>query len=261
MKTPQNTWKYTVGAMVFMLGLSVANAWHVSGRIVCDSNGNGRIDTTDGYVEGPVLLVESTVDTGVFVGAPQIQADGTFTLELPDRPHSYVIYVRLNPGNFPVLVPTSGFYSFTLTNEVQSFTGANFLLDCSGEIPPIPGEDCSPRTPGYWKNHPDAWPVATLTIGGVTYTKAEAIELMNQHGGDRSTTMVYHLVATMLNVACGAESSCITATITAANAWLAANPPGSDVRANSQEWKAGESLKDTLDSYNNGRLCAERDDD
>lgn len=261
MKTPQYAWKRTLGAAVLTLGLSVANAWHVSGRIVCDTNGNGRIDTTDVYVEGPVLLVESTVDTGVFIAAPQIQPDGTFTLDLPDRPHSYVIYIRTNPGNFPVLIPTTGFYAFTLTDAQQSFTGANFLLNCTGDIPPIPGGDCAPRTPGYWKNHPEAWPVATLTIGGVTYTKAQVLEMMDDRGGDRSMTVFYHLVATMLNVACGAEASCITATMAAANAWLAQHPPGSEVHANSSAWSTAEPLKDRLDDYNNGRLCAETDDD
>src|SRR6185295_7670920 len=29
-------------------------------------------------------------------------------------------------------------------------------------------------TPGYWKNHPAAWPVASITVGGITYTKAQA---------------------------------------------------------------------------------------
>ena len=26
-------------------------------------------------------------------------------------------------------------------------------------------------TPGFWKNHPEAWPVSSVTVGGVTYTK------------------------------------------------------------------------------------------
>ena len=40
--------------------------------------------------------------------------------------------------------------------------------------PPPPGTG----TPGYWKNHPDAWPVAVITIGGETYTKGDAIAIM-----------------------------------------------------------------------------------
>ena len=43
---------------------------------------------------------------------------------------------------------------------------------------------CAPKAPsrtlGYWKNHPDAWPVDEITCGGTTFTKEEAIELMEQ---------------------------------------------------------------------------------
>ncbi len=250
-------WKCILGACALMLGSSLANAWSVSGRIVCDTNGNGVIDAGDVFVAGPVLLVESTLGTGTFVAAPQIQPDGTFTLDLLDTPHSYIIYVSVNPGNFPVLIPNGGSYTFTLTNETQTFNGAFFLLDCSGDVPPV--GDCGARTPGYWKTHPEAWPVATITIGGVLYTKAEAIEMMSP-SGDRSMTLFLHLVAATLNILCGAESSCITATVAAANAWLAANPPGSGVTANSAAWATGEPLKDLLDNYNNGLLCAESGD-
>ncbi|GAF95082.1 unnamed protein product, partial [marine sediment metagenome] len=32
-------------------------------------------------------------------------------------------------------------------------------------------------TMGYWKNHPDAWPMGSITIGGVSYDKAVAIDI------------------------------------------------------------------------------------
>ena len=56
-------------------------------------------------------------------------------------------------------------------------------------------------TPGYWKNHPEAWPVDEITIGGVTYTKVEAIAIMNTpEKGDKTYTMFSALVAATLNV-------------------------------------------------------------
>jgi hypothetical protein len=116
-------------------------------------------------------------------------------------------------------------------------------------------------TPGYWKNHPEAWPVEEITIGGVTYPKAEAIGYMaNQTEGDMTYVMFMHLVAAKLNVLIGNESSCIDGTIAAADAWMAAHPVGSGVTADSAAWDEGEPLKDMLDKYNNGELCApERD--
>src|SRR5207248_632359 len=32
-------------------------------------------------------------------------------------------------------------------------------------------------TPGYWKNHPSAWPVTSLTIGGVTYSQGDLMAI------------------------------------------------------------------------------------
>src|SRR5678810_970304 len=38
-------------------------------------------------------------------------------------------------------------------------------------------DDCT-LTQGYWKNHPDAWPVSSLKLGTHTYTKDELIAIL-----------------------------------------------------------------------------------
>lgn len=112
-------------------------------------------------------------------------------------------------------------------------------------------------------NHPQAWPSDTITVGGVTYTRDQAIAMLNQSSGlDVTYTMFRALVAAQLNVAIGANSSCITDAIAQANAWLTVNKLGSGVRASSSAWQnGGEALKDMLDQYNNGQLCAPHRDD
>ena len=87
------------------------------------------------------------------------------------------------------------------------------------------------RHAGYWKNHPDAWPVdARITVGGVTYTKAQAIAWLGKVGKDKTTTMFSSLVPAMLNVLIGNDGSCVNSTIAAANAWMATyGPVGSNV--------------------------------
>ncbi len=114
------------------------------------------------------------------------------------------------------------------------------------------------RTQGFWKNHPQAWPVDEITVGGLLYTKDQAIEIMGTPDkGDKTYSMFRQLVAAMLNVMSGTDPTCIAETIDAANLWMAAyGPPGSGVRGNSQAWKEGQPLKDQLDTYNNGLLCA-----
>lgn len=111
-------------------------------------------------------------------------------------------------------------------------------------------------TPGYWKNHPEAWP-ATITIGGVTYERDMAIYWLRRVGKDKTTTMFSSLVSAKLNVLMGNESSCVDGTIALADAWMeACGPVGSNVPASSPEWAEGQPLHTTLDDYNNGRLCA-----
>jgi hypothetical protein len=132
--------------------------------------------------------------------------------------------------------------------EKQTLVRFEFTIDQTG-----PGTG----TPGFWKNHPEAWPVDSIVIGGVTYTKAQAIALMGRpDAGDKTFTMFRHLVAAKLNVLVGNESSCIDATIISADAWMALHPPGSHVGGGSAAWAVGAPLATTLDNYNNGLMCA-----
>jgi SdrD B-like protein len=112
-------------------------------------------------------------------------------------------------------------------------------------------------TPGYWKNHPEAWPVLEITIGGITYTREQAISWLEQSGGDKTLTMFSSLVSAKLNVALGTDASCVASTIVSADAWMAASGPvGHRVHAASLAWKIGEPLHRVMDNYNNGMLCA-----
>lgn len=128
---------------------------------------------------------------------------------------------------------------------------ANYFGHCDGQEQPGTG------TPGYWKNHPGAWPVDEITVGGILYTRDEAIEIMGTAGRkDKTYTMFRALVAAMLNVMIGNDPSCIEDVIVAADNWMALYPVGSGVKANTDAWQENEWLYLTLDEYNNGLLCA-----
>jgi len=118
------------------------------------------------------------------------------------------------------------------------------------------GYGCAPHTPGYWKNHPESWPVNSITIGGIIYTKDQAITLMNAPTkNDKPYNMFEHLVAAKLNVLMGCDSSCIDEVIADADAWMAIHPVGSGVPAKDPAWDDGEPLFLMLGDYNNGYLC------
>jgi len=132
-------------------------------------------------------------------------------------------------------------------------TSALPALACGGcGCPPGTG------TPGYWMNHPEAWPPGVITIGNVEYTKDEAIAVMKAPvKRDKTYTMFPALVAAKLNVRIGNPDDCIWETVRKANWWMYDNPVDSGVKASSPAWQVkGEPLYWALDAYNNGELCA-----
>ena len=125
---------------------------------------------------------------------------------------------------------------------------------------------CGVGTPGYWENHPEAWPVEVIEIGlagfGITYySKDEAIDRMNEPvANNKANTLFKALVAAKLNIeSCAATRkciSCISETVYWADFWMAHWDDGI-VRANSETWQlCGEGIYWLLDDYNNGLLCA-----
>lgn len=150
------------------------------------------------------------------------------------------------------------------TTEVSGAISAGKLgcvvIFYNSMVPDEPGE-CT-RTPGYWKTHPDAWPVEEVTIGGTTWSKEDAIDLLWQpERGDKSKTLFRALVAAKLNEFNGTDVSCVSDEMSDADGWLAEYPVCSDVRGSSDAWKMGEPLYLTLDDYNNGLLCAPKCED
>jgi uncharacterized repeat protein (TIGR01451 family) len=108
-------------------------------------------------------------------------------------------------------------------------------------------------TQGYWKNHPDAWPVENITIGGVTYTQAEAIAIFNtEPDGDATYILAHQLIAAKLNILNGADPSAVATTIDQADDWLTTHPLGSDPPHPDREQAIV--LSETLDDYNNGLI-------
>lgn len=109
----------------------------------------------------------------------------------------------------------------------------------------------------WWKDHPGEWPVDEITVGGVTYTKADAIQIMKKRPDKKDMTykMFVELVAAKLNVLIGNDDAPVAATIAAGDAWLTANPLGSKVGDKDPRWKnEGKALCDLLKKYNEGKL-------
>lgn len=134
----------------------------------------------------------------------------------------------------------------------------------------VTAEQCE-KSPGFWKNHPEAWGIENIVVGGKTYTPAQAIKIMQTPvRGDKSYTLFKAAVATTLNISTGQcsppppppECTPLTACwpngtcdpLAQANLWLAAYGVGTGVRASTDMWQYshGESIYLCLDAYNNG---------
>jgi hypothetical protein len=114
-------------------------------------------------------------------------------------------------------------------------------------------------TQGFWKTHPSAWPVTSLTIGGVSYTEQQLLDLFNTPPkGDASLILVHQLIAALLNTANNAApSAAVNQAINDAQAWMAANrgdagllPYG--VPAGSAAGQQATALTQSLDNFNSG---------
>lgn len=232
-----------------------------------DSDGDGLFEPAAGEKGINGVLVELYDAAGNLVAT-------TYTANNPDtgKPGWY-LFENLTPGTYIVVIPSSNFnaggplyglvqtydYDGDLDNRTDSTLGpGECFLGADFGYEPKPHDQPCTRTPGYWKNHPEAWPVETITIGGVTYTKAQAIAIIKTaEKGDKTYTIFRALVSAKLNLLVGTNPACISETILAADAWMAKyGPVGKKVAASSKAWKIGEPLYMMLDDYNNGLLCA-----
>jgi len=109
---------------------------------------------------------------------------------------------------------------------------------------------------GYWKNHPQAWQVTELQLGNVTYTQDQLLSIMHEPvHGNGLISLAHHLITAKLNVSNGADPSCIQQTIADADALIGdlVVPPVGDGFLAPGDVNA---LKDTLEEYDEGDLCA-----
>jgi hypothetical protein len=232
-----------------------------------DTNNNGLQDWDEAGLEGAVVTLRYPDGTTVVTGT---YANGYYAF-YDLCPGTYVVMVQIPPGTQPSPANqgadewadsdgvADGFGNSVAEVTLSAESPSNFGIDFGFWTPPV--QQPGTGTPGYWKNHPEAWPVEAIAVGAVTYSKAQALEWLWRSGPDRTLTMFSSLVAAKLNVLIGNDPSCVASTIEAADAWMAAfGPVGSGVRASSVAWKVGEPLHRLLDNYNNGMLCApERD--
>jgi hypothetical protein len=117
----------------------------------------------------------------------------------------------------------------------------------------VGGSSCT-YSQGYWRNHPNAWPVTSLALGTVTYQAAELMAILdNPARGNGLVILVHQLIAAKLNIANGADASAVQQAVTDADNMIGAlvvPPIGNDSLTPAQ---TGD-LTETLTEYNEGTI-------
>jgi hypothetical protein len=236
-----------------------------SDNVIC-----GTVKNSDNTAVVGVLVTATFTDEFGMPGDSSAFTDGMGFFKLESLPAGTItVVVNIPPPS--VVTPPSIEVTVEL-DDMGNPTGTpnqNFVVSL-----PSPNLGIGTGTPGYWKNHPEAWPAAGVTVGGVFYAKTsaptpgndiwDAIAKMGKVSGDKTYSMFAALVSAILNTTPAAPGalppnnpSCISATIASANDWLADHPVGSGVKASSGDWQlAAQEWHQLLDDYNNGKMCA-----
>src|SRR6266545_2552392 len=109
-------------------------------------------------------------------------------------------------------------------------------------------------TLGYWKTHPESWPVSSLTLGSVSYSQAQLLSILGTPvSGNGLIALAHQLIAAKLNVANGADPTAAAGSIAAADALIGALvvPP---VGTGTLKPGATSALTGALDAYNTGAV-------
>jgi hypothetical protein len=109
-------------------------------------------------------------------------------------------------------------------------------------------ENACTYTQGFWKNHPEDWPVSSLTLGTNTYTQAQLLAILgSETNGNGLLILAHQLIAAKLNIASGASSASIAGAIAEADAMIGDLVVGTD----SLPPSSTSDLATELDEFNN----------
>jgi hypothetical protein len=154
---------------------------------------------------------------------------------------------RSNEGGFshPGTTPTPAVSAFARDGQYRDIVEQN-LKNCTYH--------------GYhWETVPEAWP-SQITLGGVTYTRADMLKLRNAPEGDPAIDLIKEVQIAIVNIYNGASQSRVEATLVEADRWLTNHQADGELSQFNQQ--QARSFTSVLADYNHGRLfpvaCADQ---
>lgn len=180
------------------------------------------------------------------------QVTVTYTTGTP----SVSTFVHPGDNSYKDVSPTFDPSRFITSIEFRIVAGFSNCIDNVSIAKKEKPTKC-PRTQGFWKTHPTAWPTPSLTLGTQSYSQAQLLSLLSAPSqGDASVILAKQLIAAKLNIANGSDPTPVASTIAAADSLLGTfmGMLPYNVKPSSATGQQMLQLKDTLDSYNNGNL-------
>lgn len=115
-----------------------------------------------------------------------------------------------------------------------------------------------PKSMGYWKNHPEEWPVQEISVCNASYSKSQAIKILKgANSKDATNMLMVQLIIVKLNRRCGVspefkyqhQTLNVDQVINNAENFLCTHPFGSNPRGNARQEALN--AKNMLDAFNN----------
>jgi hypothetical protein len=105
-------------------------------------------------------------------------------------------------------------------------------------------------TTNFWKENPDSWMIENVIIGNLSFTKAEAIIILDIEDPGPTTRLMQQFFAALLNTLKGADSADIDQTMVEVGEWLIVHPQG--INLTETQTQEVEAIADRLEDHNTG---------
>ena len=189
----------------------------------------------------PVLVDLATADGTAVADEDYLGASTTVVLPVGEVEDQVVIDLvgdRFDEGHEAFLVDVAGIDPAAAIGLSERAVGV--ILD----------DDFCPLRAFRWVDNADLLP-SRLALGGVVYESADLVVFLDYRGDDLSLQVARELTATKLNLRMG-SAPYILPVGAAADAYLAANPPGSRPDPDGDSGQDGRDLRNELSGYSRG---------
>lgn len=117
-------------AAVCLIIAAPAFAWHSSGCVYCDANGNGIFDTGDIPLAGVTVKIRN--EAGTYSATAVTDSSGCFYIRLPDIVDTYIQTLDTStlPEGATIIDPDGGVLKYTLGNGNPDSITYTWLVDC-----------------------------------------------------------------------------------------------------------------------------------